>query len=147
MDLGRGEEAVAAFERARAGGGTTAGEAAYGLSLAHLRAGRTDAAATIAAGSELSAGRREEIGRIALAQQAIARFDARDFRRVLDTLDRRQAHVAEPRDLTSLRAWALYHLGRQGEAREVFAALDGQMSTRETRMGLAAATRLPTARY
>ena len=146
MDLDRGEEAVAAFETARRGDGRLAAEAAYGQSLAHLRAGRTDAAATIAAGSDLAAGRREEIGRIALAQQAIARFDARDWRATLDTLDRRRAHVAEPRDLMTMRGWALHHMGRQAEAREVFAALDGQMSTRETRMGLAAATLGQTAR-
>lgn len=146
MDLDRGEEAVAAFDRAARGDGRLTAEASYGRSLAHLRAGRTDAAASIAAGTELSAARREEIGRIALAQQAIARFDARDWRGALDTLDRRRRHVAEPRDLMTMRGWALYHLGLKAEAHEVFAALDAQMSTRESRMGLAASTPGPTAR-
>lgn len=147
MELDRGEEAVAAFERARHGDGRLTAEAAYGQSLAHLRSGRTDAAASIAGGSDLSPARREEIGRIALAQQAIARFDARDWRGALDTLDRRRRHVAEPRDLATMRGWALYHLGLRAEAREVFAVLDAQMSTRETRMGLAATTLAQTARY
>lgn len=138
MDLDRGEEAVAAFEAARAGDARLVAEAAYGQSLAHLRAGRTADAAAIAASAELTVGRREEIGRIALAQQAIARFGARDWAGALDTLDRRRAHVAEPRDLMTMRGWALYHLGHKSEARDVFAVLDGQMSTRETRMGLAA---------
>ncbi len=146
MDLDRGDEAVAAFEQARRSDGRLAAEAGYGQSLAHLRAGRTDAAASIAAGTTLSGVRREEIGRIALAQQAIARFDAHDWRGTLDTLDRRRRHVAEPRDLASMRGWALYHLGMKSEAHEVFAALDAQMSTRESRMGLAATTPGPTAR-
>ena len=137
MDLARGDEAVAAFERAGRGGGRLASEAAYGRSLAHLRAGRTDAAASVAAAGDLGAARRDEIGRIALAQQAIARFGARDWRGTLDTLDRRRRHVAEPRDLMTMRGWALYHLGERTEANEIFARLDAQLSTRETRMGLA----------
>lgn len=136
MDLDRGDEAVVAFEKARRGDGRLAAEAGYGLSLAHLRAGRTEAAATVAAGSDIGAARREEIGRVALAQQAIARFDAQDWRGTLAVLDRRRAHVAEPRDLMSMRGWALYHLDRKSEANSVFALLDSQMSTRETRMGL-----------
>ncbi|MDK9696639.1 MAG: hypothetical protein OEL76_09625 [Siculibacillus sp.] len=145
MDLARGEEAIAAFERARTDP-RLAREAAYGLSLADLRAGRTDRAASIAAGTDIGAARREEIGRIALAQQAIARFDARDWRGALDVLDRRRRHTAEPRDLMAMRGWALHHLGLKAEAHEVFALLDAQLSTRESRMGLAATTIGPTAR-
>jgi tetratricopeptide (TPR) repeat protein len=147
MDLARGEEAIVAFEKARASDGRLAAEAAYGLSLAHLRAGRTDAAASVAASGALGTERRDEIGRIALAQQAIARFDAQDWRGALDTLDRRRRHAAEPRDLATMRGWALYHLGLAGEAHEIFVRLDAQMSTRETRMGVAATTLGPTARY
>lgn len=146
MDLARGEEAIAAFDKARTGDGRLAAEASYGLSLAHLRAGRTDAAASVAASGQLTTTRRDEIGRIALAQQAIARFDARDYRGTLDTLDRRRRHASEPRDLMTMRGWALYHLGLKGEAHEVFVTLDAQFSTRESRMGLAAATVGPTAR-
>jgi len=147
MELDRGDEAVAAFEAARRGDGRLAAEAAYGLSLAHLRAGRTDAAASIAAGGDLPGARREEVGRVALAQQAIARFDAHDWRGAIATLDRRRRHVAEPRDLATMRGWALYHLGLKAEANAIFAELDAQISTRETRMGLAATLPGPTARY
>ncbi len=145
MDLARGDEAIVAFERAGRDP-RLASEAAYGRSLAHLRAGRTDQAASLAASGGLTAARREEIGRIALAQQAIARFDARDWRGTLDTLDRRRLHTAEPRDLATMRGWALHHLGRTTEAHQVFAVLDAQLSTRETRMGVATTTLGPTAR-
>ena len=142
MDAKRNEEAALAFDAARrVADGKAAAEAAYGQSLAYLRSGRTEDAARIA--GALSQDRREEIGRIVLAQQAIARFERQDWRATLDTLDRRRAHVAEPRDLMTMRAWALYHLGHRAESHEVFGLLDAQMSTAETRAGLVAAGTIP----
>lgn len=137
MDLKRAEEAAIAFAAARRES-KFAAEAAYGESLAYLRSGRTDDAARAAAGAPLSAARRDEIGRVVLAQQAIAHFDRSDWRAALDTLDRRRAHAAEPRDLMTMRAWSLYHLGRRTEAFDLFTLLDRQLSTRESRAGLAA---------
>ncbi|MER2607270.1 MAG: hypothetical protein ABTQ29_15665 [Siculibacillus sp.] len=139
MDMKRAEEAAVAFQAARrASDQKAAAEAAYGQALAHLRSGRTEDAARVAASGGLVPGRREEIGRIVLAQQAIALFDRGDYRSAVDTLDRRRAHAEEPRDLMSMRAWALYHLGRRSEAFELFGLLDAQLSTRESRAGLAA---------
>jgi len=138
MDLNRAEEAAAAFDAARTGDARIASEAAYGRALALLRSGRTDDAARAAASGALTEARRDEIGRIVLAQQAIALFDRSDWRATLDTLDRRRAHAAEPRDLMTMRAWSLYHLGRRAEAFDLFTLLDAQLSTRESRAGLAA---------
>lgn len=138
MERQRGEEALVAFASARRGDPRLASEAAYGESLAHLRAGRTDDAVAVAASGDLTAERREEIGRVALAQQAIARFRAEDWRGVIETLDRRRRHTTEPRDLGGLRGWSLHHLGRIDEARDVFARLDAQLSTHDSRTGLAA---------
>jgi len=144
MDVKRNEEAAVAFETARrSADARAAAEAAYGEALAHLRSGRTDDAARVAASGGLTPERREEIGRIVLAQQAIAHFERSEWAATLDTLDRRRTHVAEPRDLMTMRAWVLYHLGRRAESQEVFALLDSQMSTAETRAGLAAAGLLP----
>ncbi len=144
LDAKRNEEAALAFEAARRGvDGRAAGEAAYGQALAHLRSGRSEDAARIAAAGGLPPERREEIGRIVLAQQAIALFERSEWSATLATLDRRRAHVAEPRDLMTMRAWALYHLGRRSESFDLFAQLDGQMSTAETRAGLAAAGTIP----
>ncbi|MCE1237435.1 MAG: hypothetical protein LWW93_13890 [Hyphomicrobiales bacterium] len=142
MEAKRAEEAAVAFEAARRGDGRAAAEAAYGQALAHLRSGRTADAARVAASGGLAPARRDEIGRIVLAQQAIAHFDHEDWRSTLDTLDRRRAHAAEPRDLMAMRGWSLYHLGRLNEAHDVFVLLDGQLSTRESRAGLAATSPL-----
>lgn len=138
MERNRAEEAARAFAAADRGDGRVRAEAAYGRSLAHLRSGRTEDAARVAADGALSVDRRDEIGRIVLAQQAIAAFDRENWPTVLDVLDRRRAHAAEPRDLMTMRAWALHHLGRDGEAHGVFTLLDRQLSTAETRSGLAA---------
>lgn len=138
MEAKRAEEAAVAFQAARGGDPRVAAEAAYGQALAHLRSGRTDDAARVAAGGGLTPARRDEIGRIVLAQQAIARFDREDWAGTLATLDRRRAHAEEPRDLMTMRAWSLYHLGRRADAFEVFTLLDRQLSTRESRAGLAA---------
>lgn len=141
LDVKHNEEAAASFELARrAADARAASEAAYGAALAYLRSNRTEDAARVAASGNLPPERREEIGRVVLAQQAIAHFEHSDWSRALATLDRRRAHVAEPRDLMTMRGWALYHLGRKGEAADVFTVLDGQMSTAETRAGLAATT-------
>lgn len=138
MDQKRAEEAAVAFQAARTGDPRIAAEAAYGQALAHLRSGRTDDAARVAASGSLTPARRDEIGRIVLAQQAIADFDRQDWHATLDVLDRRRAHVSEPRDLMTMRAWSLYHLGRRSDAFEIFTLLDRQLSTRESRAGLAA---------
>lgn len=138
MEMKRAEEAAVAFETARHGDARIAAEASYGQALAALRSGRTDDAARVAASGNLTPARREEIGRVVLAQQAIAHFDRSDYASAVATLDRRRAHAEEPRDLMTMRAWALYHLGRRSEAFDLFTLLDAQFSTRESRAGLAA---------
>lgn len=137
MDMKRAEEAAVAFEAARRGDPATTAEAAYGQALAHLRSGRTADAARVAASGGLTPARREEIGRIVLAQQAIANFDREDWNATIDVLDRRRAHTPEPRDLMTMRAWSLYHLGRRTDAFEIFTLLDRQLSTSDSRAGLA----------
>jgi tetratricopeptide (TPR) repeat protein len=143
MKADRGEEAVAAFEAGRAGGPRLAAEAAYGGALALLRSGRTAEAERIAARSDLPPARRDEIGRIVLAQQAQARFEAGDWTGTLATLDRRRALVDEPTDLSLLRGWALVRLGRAGEARRLFVRLgESAAAPREVAAGLVAAETL-----
>ena len=141
LEVKHNEEAATAFEAARrTADGRIVSEAAYGAALAYLRSNRTADAARVASSGNLPPNHREEIGRVVLAQQAIAYFEHSDWASTLATLDRRRAHVTEPRDLMTMRGWALYHLGRKTEAGEVFTTLDGQMSTSETRAGLAATT-------
>lgn len=139
LELNRPQEAAMAFERAQqtAANRKRHEDAAYGRSLAHLRSGKTMDAAYAAASSSLAPKRQAEIAQVVLAQHAIAYFDRRDYTQALAMLDQRRRLAEEPRDLMTMRAWAYYHLGQHGAARELFLFLDQQMSTRETRSGLA----------
>lgn len=137
LELQRPQEAARAFETAMAlGRGKTANDAAYGKSLAHLRVGESFAAVEAANTQPLSTKRRNEIGAVVLAQHAQAHFRSRNYGEAIAMLDRRREIVPEPRDLMTLRGWALVHTGRHAEAYQVFTLLDRQLSTRDTRAGL-----------
>ena len=140
----RPHEAAEAFTRAAAAGGSGAADAAYGLSLARLRAGETAAAVTAA--EPLAADRRAEVGAIALAQEAIAAFDANRPGLALSLLERRRQFAAPGRDLEVLRAWAMLREGRGSDAWRLFRDLDAALSTPETRSGLLEATKTLEAR-
>ncbi|MBV9635838.1 MAG: hypothetical protein JOZ40_14555, partial [Methylobacteriaceae bacterium] len=135
----RPQEAAAAFDRALASTQAKQREdAGYGKSLALLRNGVTEAAALAASQAPLSTERRNEIGVLVLTQRAQAAFNAKRYEETLDALARRDAFATEQRDLTILRGWALYHLGRYEEAQRAFAEADRQLSTQDSQAGLAA---------
>lgn len=139
MRLDRPAEAALAFDRAMAGSSKVREDAAYGKSLASLASGDASGAVATAMAGVGKPERRAEIGAAALAASAEDRFAGKDYRGALAALDQRAATTAETQDLALLRGWCLWHLGDRREARELFARLDGLMSTRETRRALAAA--------
>lgn len=137
MSLDRPREAAMAF--AAAGHqAATAEDAAYGQALANLRTGRVADAVAAAGAVPLASGRRQEIGLAALAQAATTSFDQGRYDETLSVLDKRRLFTPEPRDLTVLRGWSTYHLDDRERARTIFSMLDRQLSTSETRAGLAA---------
>ncbi|MEO0385825.1 MAG: hypothetical protein AAF234_19995 [Pseudomonadota bacterium] len=139
LDLGRSHEAATSFATAQtSGSGRIAQDAGYGHALAMLRQGRTFDALAIARDVELSEEQRGIIARSALADQANQAFNAGHFGDAIAALDRRTRFAPETRDLTLLRAWALVRLNAPQQARQLFEALDRQLSTRETQSGLAA---------
>ncbi len=52
-------------------------------------------------------------------------------------LRRRAGFAREPRDLSMLRGWSLYHQGEFAAARAAFASADGLLSDRDSRGALA----------
>lgn len=72
----------------------------------------------------------------AVLRTVLAAYHARRYEAALAALDRRRDLVGETRDLTILRAWSLHNMGRSRDAYALFAALDGDLSTRETRKGM-----------
>ena len=140
MALDRPQEAALAFAAARNGSGTQENDAAYGQALAELRNKRSEAAVAAASSAPLSGQRRSEIGLAALSQSATTAFDEGRYSATLDTLDRRRMFVPEPRGLAIMRAWSLFHTDRSEDAQRLFELLDRQLSTPETRSGLATVT-------
>jgi tetratricopeptide (TPR) repeat protein len=142
MGVSRHREAVASFDAALAGRGKTHDDAAYGKALALMRSGLSAEAVAAAREGNLTEERRNEIGTAVLGQQAADLFRDGRYRDVLVVLDRRAAFAPETHRLGILRGWSLYHLDDLAGAGQVFAALDRQLSTSESRKGLAAVQEL-----
>lgn len=134
----RPSEAERAFAAAVRMGGKKSGVSAYGESLAALRLGKTNAALSIANNAGLTTKQRRTIDIEILSQRARAAFNNQDYGATIYALDQRARLTGEGRDLALMRGWAHFHSGRKGIARQVFATLDGQLSTQETRRGLSA---------
>jgi tetratricopeptide (TPR) repeat protein len=141
LEADRPTEAEQAFAQAVAmgGGGKTA--SAYGQALSALKSERTDAGLDVANANHLTSAQRQTVNVELLTQRARAAFSNKDYRTTLIALDERSRLATEKRDLLMLRAWSFYHLGATDRAKGLFAALDRQLSSQETRRGLAAANR------
>lgn len=140
MGANRPTEAEQAFEKARQmGGGSAAG---YGESLASLRNGKTNDAMNAAMNTNMSAEKRRELDIEMLTQRARAAFSAKDYQSTLYALDERKKRTNEGRDIMMMRAWSLYHIGFKREANALMKAIDRQLSTADSRRGVAATGRL-----
>jgi len=123
MERNRPMEAAQAFEVALGGQGTVRSDAAYGQSLAYLRAGLTSDAAVAATKAKLEQRRGAELQSAILADRAVASFRAQRYRETLAYLDQRRQVQAEPADLMVMRAYAYKNLGMRGDAYRLFEAL------------------------
>lgn len=136
MEIDRPMEAVQAFEAALAGGARVRSDAAYGQSLAYLRAGLTSDAAVAATKAKLSHSRGAELQASILAGRAVSSFRAQRYRETLIFLDQRSQIRAEPADLMVLRAYAYKNLGMRADAYRLFEAL-GETGQRDAIRALA----------
>ncbi len=138
MDLNRPLEAAEAFEVAlQAPASQIREDAAYGQSLAYLRAGLTNKAAVSATKSRQSQGRVDELQTAILADRAIAAFDAKRYREAILFLDQLGQISSRRQDLMVLRGYAYMNLNRFEEARRIFGAL-AATGNRDAMQGLAA---------
>ena len=140
MGLNRLAEARDSFAPALAGSGKTREDAAYGTALTLLRGKLTDDAEAILAAYPLSASRDHEVRAEIYWQRARSAFDHKQFDRVLDALNARMQLVAEPSNISAMRAWAHYNLGHLAEAKAIFERLNMHMSDATTMRGLNTAT-------
>lgn len=124
MQLNRPIEAAAAFEVALRSPSSKAREdAAYGQSLAYLRAGLVDQAAVSATRARQDVKRAVELQRSILSDRAVNAFGAGRYRQAILFLDQLAQLQTERQDLMVLRAYAYKELGRRKEAARIFETL------------------------
>ena len=137
MDINRPLEAAAAFEAAlRSGSERVRSDAAYGQSLAYLRAGLSNQAAVAASKSPQDHRRAIELQTSILERQATGAFDAHRYVEALLALDQRDAIAPQRNDLMVMRGYAYLNLGRWGDAERVFRAV-AKTGNRDAARGLA----------
>lgn len=136
MEANRPLEAAHAFERALA---TTdargRSDAAYGQSLAYLRAGLVDDAAVAAAKAPQARARVAELQSSILAERALGAFESGRYVETLIALDQRAEIAPERIDLMVLRGYAYLRLSQWVHARRVFEAAAGT-GNRDALLGL-----------
>ncbi len=136
MELNRPMEAAAAFEVGLLGSSAkTREDAAYGQSLAYLRAGLSSKAAVSAVKAPQNRKRAYELQSAILADKAVAAFDAGRARETILVLDQLKQIGPERTDLLSLRGYAYLKLKRYADARQVFEAL-AAVGNRDGQRGL-----------
>lgn len=144
MNLNRPIEAAAAFGVALGGRGQIASDAAYGQSLAYMRAGLTDRAAVAATQAPLSPSRTTELNAALLAARATAAFQNGQYMETIIALDERGRFVPEQNDLMVLRGYAYLKLFRYADAERIFRAV-ARTGNKDALRGLAdvRAARMP----
>jgi tetratricopeptide (TPR) repeat protein len=136
MERNRPIEAAAAFEVGMLGSSAkTREDAAYGQSLAYLRAGLAGKAAVSAVKAPQNRQRAFELQQALLADKAVAAFDAGRPREALLALDQLKQIAPERTDLLTLRGYAYLKLKRYDDARRVFEAL-AAIGNRDGQRGL-----------
>ncbi|WP_337266635.1 cellulose synthase [Oryzifoliimicrobium ureilyticus] len=121
MNLNRPMEAVAAFEAALSSQSRQDREdAAYGQSLAYLRAGLSNNAAVAATKAPQRRERAMELQVAILSDRAVTAFRAKRYREALVYLDQRAQLKQETTDLLVLRGYSYYNLKMYDDALRVF---------------------------
>ncbi len=141
----RPAEAAEAFRAAGShSSGQAASDSALGETLSHLRQGDAGAAADSANRAPIAAEKRRELGLQILSQQIVNAYKADRWADALELLRRRSSFAPEPRDLTMMRGWSLYHLGDYPAARGAFTEADTLLSDSDSRGGLATVQNVTT---
>ncbi|MCZ0964193.1 tetratricopeptide repeat protein [Paracoccus benzoatiresistens] len=140
-NLDRPMEAVADFRTALSGrlDSTQRRDAAYGMALAYLKMHMPEEAARISAGTDFTRKQRVDIERQILDQRGVLAYKNGRYKQAIQYFDAmEQVAGSIRRDLAILRAYAYLNSGDRNRARQEFRRLNSEMSTRESRAGLAA---------
>lgn len=139
-DLDRPREAIADFRSALGGrlDATQRRDGNYGLALSYLKLNMTEEASRIAADTNFTRAQRIEVESQILDQRGVQAYRTKQYRdaiRYFDALEQLKGSMR--RDLAMLRAYAYLNAGNKQRAAHEFGRLNNQLSTEETRRGLA----------
>lgn len=140
-NLDRTMEALASFREGLAGGlnRDQQRDARYGMALSYLKMNMTDQAAQVAASTDFTKTQRVDIERQILGQRAVLAYKKRDYRMAIRYLDaQEEISGGIRRDLAMLRAYSYLNAGDRAKAARLFRQLNSELSTNETRAGMAA---------
>ncbi len=143
MNLNRPMEAVEAFGVALNNtDAKSREEAAYGQSLAYLRAGLANNAAVAATKAPMNHQRAAELQVAILSDRALSAFDGKRYRETLLYLDQRAQLQQERVDLMVLRGYCYLNLKMYDDAERIFTAVaatgnrDGSRGLRDLQLAL-----------
>lgn len=143
MNLNRPMEAVEAFGVALDNNDPKSREeAAYGQSLAYLRAGLANNAAVAATKAPMNHQRAAELQVAILADRALSAFTGKRYQEALLYLDQRSQLQQERVDLMVLRGYSYLNLKMYDDAQRIFTAVaatgnrDGSRGLRDLRLAL-----------
>lgn len=142
-NLDRPLESLALFSAAANGrlGVLITRDARYGMALSYLKRNMPEEASRIAATTDLTPDQRHDVETNILDQRGVFAYRAHDYARAIAYFNAyEQLTGTLRRDLAVLRAYAYLSSGDATTARQLFLALNRELSTDETRAGLAAAT-------
>jgi tetratricopeptide (TPR) repeat protein len=140
-NLDRPLEALALFSAASTGRlpGTAPRDARYGMALAYLELQMTEAAAGIAATTDLTLDQRRTVEGIILDQRGVRAYEQEQYAqaiRFFDALEELEGTLR--RDLRLLRGYAYLNSGDRAGAQREFQSLHNELATPDTRTALAA---------
>lgn len=138
-NLERPLEALALFSAAAQGGlpGTVPRDARYGMMLSYLELGMTEAAARLAAETDLTMEQRVTIEGIILDQRGVRSYEQGHYLRAINFFDAlEQLEGSLRRDLRLLRGYAYLNSGQRARAIDEFIRLNNELATSETREAL-----------
>ncbi|MCC5972739.1 MAG: hypothetical protein JJT81_01660 [Rubellimicrobium sp.] len=138
-NLDRPLEALALFSAVAQGGlgGTVPRDARYGMMLSYLELQMTEAAARLAAETDLTFEQRKTVEGIILDQRGVRSYEQGHFLRAITFFDAlEQLDGTLRRDLRLLRGYAYLNSGQRARAMEEFVRLNNELATSETREAL-----------
>lgn len=141
-NLDRALEALALFSAVASKSGLPADvrrDARFGMALSYLKKGMSEEASRLALSTEFLPEQRKDVESAILDQRGVQAYAAQQYVRAIAFFDAyEELNGTLRRDLAIMRAYSFLRSGNRDKANKLFAQIDNQLSTEESRRGLQA---------